>query len=103
MIREPQTGEPYCGCDPSLLHQYFYPSLGLCYEHMTKGPCELGAIFSYNHTLARTGCLCSKSMPNYFPPLGECFQLETKGPCGKGQVFRHDPKSGRSGCQCKDK
>jgi len=102
LIINPSTLEPECGCDPSLLSQYYYSPLKLCYEHRTKGPCELGSLFSYNHTSGKTDCLCDSSLPNYFKPLGQCFQLETKGPCGKGQVFRHDPNTSRSGCQCKD-
>jgi len=103
LIVNPSTAEPVCGCDSSLLAQYYYAPLSLCYEHFTRGPCELGSLFSYNHTSATSECVCQPSLPNYFKPLGQCFQLETKGPCGKGQLFRHDPKSGRSGCQCKDR
>ena len=103
LIVNPSTAEPVCGCDSSLLAQYYYAPLKLCYEHFTRGPCELGSLFSYNHTSATSECVCQPSLPNYFKPLGQCFQLETKGPCGKGQLFRHDPKSGRSGCQCKDR
>ena len=103
LIMNPETAEPYCGCDPLLLKQYFYKPLKLCYEHFTKGPCELGSVFTYNHTSETTDCECQTSFQNYFKPLGQCFQIETKGPCGKGQVFRYDTKSKRSGCQCKEK
>ena len=99
----PETAEPECGCDPGLLAQYYYNPLGLCYEHHTRGPCELGSLFAYNHTSGTTDCACHQAMPAYFPPLSQCFQIETKGPCGKGQVFRYEAESARSGCQCRDK
>ena len=102
LIINPVTAEPYCGCDPLLLNQYFYKPLKLCYEHYTKGPCEYGSVFTYNHTSDTTDCSCQKSFPNYFKPLGQCFEIETKGPCGKGQVFRYDTNSKRSGCQCRE-
>ena len=102
LIINPATAEPYCGCDSSLLAQYFYKPMKLCYEHSTKGPCELGSVFTYNHTSDTTDCECQQTFPNYFEPLGQCFELETKGPCGKGQVFRFDSNSRRSGCQCKE-
>ena len=103
LIINPDTAEPYCGCDQTLLKQYFYSPLSLCYEHFTRGPCELGSVFTYNHTSDTTDCQCQQSFPNYFPPLSQCFQIESKGPCGKGQVYRYDKKSKRSGCQCKEK
>ena len=86
LIRNPDTAEPYCGCDSVLLNQYYYSPLKLCYEHFTKGPCELGSLFTYNHSSETTDCGCDPSYPNYFKPLGQCFQLGTKGPCGPGQV-----------------
>ena len=103
ILINPDTAEPYCGCDSILLNQYFYKPMKLCYEHFTKGPCEFGSVFTYNHTSDTTDCVCQQSFPNYFPPLGQCFEIETKGPCGKGQVFRYDSNSKRSGCQCKEK
>ena len=59
LIMNPLTAEPYCGCDPLLLRQYYFPPLQLCYEHFTRGPCESGLLFAYNHTSASTSCLCS--------------------------------------------
>ena len=103
LIINPATAEPYCGCDSSLLAQYFYKPLKLCYEHFTKGPCELGSVFTYNHTSDTTDCQCQHTFQNYFKPLGQCFEIETKGPCGNGQVFRFDSQSKRSGCQCREK
>ena len=50
LIMNALTAEPYCGCDPLLLRQYYFSPLGLCYEHNTRGPCETGLLFAYNHT-----------------------------------------------------
>jgi len=104
LIVNPETTEPYCGCDHILLKQYYNPSLHLCYELMTRGPCENGLLYTYNHTLDMTQCSCSTDLaPHYSPALDQCFELETKGPCGKGQVFSFDTKIGLSRCRCKDK
>ena len=86
MIMNALTAEPYCGCDPLLLRQYFFSPLGLCYEHNTRGPCETGLLFAYNHTAQLTHCMCSPDLDNYHPPTQQCFQFGTKGPCKKGQV-----------------
>ena len=103
LIVNPETTEPYCGCDHILLNQYYHPNLHLCYELMTRGPCENGLLYTYNHTLDTTQCSCSSDLaPHYSPALGQCFELETKGPCGKGQVFSFDTKMGLSRCRCKD-
>ena len=75
LIINPATAEPYCGCDSSLLSQYFYKPMKLCYEHFTKGPCELGSVFTYNHTSDTTDCECQQTFQNYFKPLGQCFEL----------------------------
>ena len=91
LIRNPDTAEPYCGCDSVLLHQYYYSPLKLCYEHFTKGPCELGSLFTYNHSSQTTDCGCDPSYPSYFKPLGQCFQLGSKGPWGPGQVGQDSP------------
>ena len=91
LIRNPDTAEPYCGCDSVLLNQYYYSPLKLCYEHFTKGPCELGSLFTYNHSSETTDCGCDPSYPSYFKPLGQCFQLGSKGPCGPGQVGQASP------------
>ncbi len=32
----PLSAEPYCGCDPILLRQYYFKPLRLCYEHYTR-------------------------------------------------------------------
>ena len=86
----PLTAEPYCGCDPLLLRQYYFPPLNLCYEHFTQGPCEVGLVFSYNHTSQSTHCMCAEGMVNMHAGSGRCFQFGTKGPCKKGQVIRTD-------------
>ena len=86
------TAEPYCGCDPLLLRQYYFPPLRLCYEHHTRGPCESGLLFAYNHTADLTHCLCAPSLDNFHPESQQCFQFGTKGPCQKGQVRFHDTK-----------
>lgn len=100
LIVNPLTAEPFCGCDPILLRQYFYTPLNLCYEHNTRGPCEAGLLFAYNHTSDNTQCLCTPDLPNYHPESGQCFQFGSKGPCSYGQVFE---LRGRRGlCVCKD-
>ena len=86
------TAEPYCGCDPLLLRQYYFPPLRLCYEHHTRGPCESGLLFAYNHTADLTHCLCAPSLDNFHPESQQCFQFGTKGPCQKGQVRFHTTK-----------
>ena len=80
------TAEPYCGCDPLLLRQYYFPPLRLCYEHHTRGPCESGLLFAYNHTADLTHCLCAESLANFHLDTQQCFQFGNKGPCRKGQV-----------------
>ena len=87
LIMNPLTAEPYCGCDPLLLRQYYFPPLNLCYEHFTQGPCEVGLVFSYNHTSQSTHCMCAEGMVNMHAGSGRCFQFGTKGPCKKGQVI----------------
>ena len=84
LIMNPLTAEPYCGCDPLLLRQYYYPPLKLCYEHLTRGPCEAGLLFAYNHTGDATQCLCNPSILNYNFDTGQCFQFDTKGPLPEG-------------------
>ncbi len=86
LIVNPLSAEPYCGCDAVLLRQYYFNPLGLCYEHFTRGPCESGLLFAYNHTSGATGCLCSPALDNFHPQTGRCFQFGAKGPCRKGQV-----------------
>ena len=86
LIMNARTAEPYCGCDPLLLRQYYFPPLRLCYEHHTRGPCESGLLFAYNHTADLTHCLCSESLANFHLESQQCFQFGTKGPCRKGQV-----------------
>ena len=88
LIMNPLTAEPYCGCDPLLLRQYYFPPLKLCYEHLTRGPCEAGLLFAYNHTSDATQCLCNENLVNHHPISGQCFQMGTKGPCRKGQMFQ---------------
>ena len=99
LIVNPLTAEPYCGCDPVLLRQYYFAPLQLCYEHHTRGPCEAGLLFSYNHTTATTSCDCGAKSPNYHPGTGHCYQFQTKGPCRKGQEFRKG--SGGGECSCR--
>ena len=82
----PLTAEPYCGCDPLLLRQYYSPSVKLCYEHFTRGPCESGLLYAYNHTSESTHCMCSQKLVNFHHASQRCFQFGTKGPCSKGQV-----------------
>ena len=85
-----------------MLHQYYQPSLSLCYEHLTRGPCQQGLLFTYNHTRDTTQCTCSPDLPNYSPAHGECFELDSKGPCGKGQVFVLDAERKQPRCECKE-
>ena len=87
----PLTAEPYCGCDPLLLHQYYFPPLRLCYEHHTRGPCESGLLFAYDHADRSTRCACSDReaggmRAHFHEGTQRCFQFGTKGPCSKGQV-----------------
>ena len=86
LIMNALTAEPYCGCDPLLLRQYYFPPLRLCYEHHTRGPCESGLLFAYNHTADLTHCLCAESLANFHLDTQQCFQFGSKGPCRKGQV-----------------
>ena len=97
----PLTAEPYCGCDPLLLRQYYYPPLKLCYEHLTRGPCEAGLLFAYNHTGDATQCLCNPSILNYNFDTGQCFQFDTKGPCRKGQMYQYSKMTGSGQCLCR--
>ena len=85
------TAEPYCGCDPLLLRQYYFSPLQLCYEHHTRGPCETGLLFAYNHTAELTHCMCGSSLANFHISSQQCFQFGTKGPCKKGQVSSFFP------------
>ena len=90
------TAEPYCGCDPLLLRQYYFPPLRLCYEHHTRGPCESGLLFAYNHTADLTHCLCAESLANFHLDTQQCFQFGSKGPCRKGQVSSLEIIKGKS-------
>lgn len=101
LIMNPLTAEPYCGCDPLLLRQYYYPPLKLCYEHLTRGPCEAGLLFAYNHTGDATQCLCNPSILNYNFDTGQCFQFDTKGPCRKGQMYQYSKMTGSGQCLCR--
>ena len=121
LIMNALTAEPYCGCDPLLLRQYYFSPLQLCYEHHTRGPCEIGLLFAYNHTAELTHCMCNHDLANYHPETQQCFQFGTKGPCQKGQVilnlfnlrnekwlssfikvFELDPVSGHGECRCRN-
>ena len=102
MIVNPLTAEPYCGCDPLLLRQYYFPPLKLCYEHLTRGPCEAGLLFAYNHTSDATHCLCSESLVNFHEPTQQCFQFGTKGPCQNGQTFQYNSALNRGECRCRE-
>ena len=95
----PLTAEPFCGCDPLLLRQYYSPPLKLCYEHLTRGPCEAGLLFAYNHTSDATQCLCDANIVNFHGDSGQCFQFNTKGPCSKGQMFQYSKTAGRGKCE----
>ena len=86
-----------------LLKQYYHPSLKLCYEHMTRGPCEQGLLFTYNPSKDSTQCICSPELLNYSPEHGECFELGSKGTCGKGQIFVFNAELKESRCECKEK
>ncbi len=101
LIVNPLSAEPYCGCDPVLLEQYYFRPLQLCYEHFTRGPCESGLLFAYNHTSSSTACMCSPALDFYHVPSGRCFQFGTKGPCRKGQIFSLDKSTGQGVCSCK--
>ena len=67
--------------------QYYFPALKLCYEHYTRGPCEAGLLYAYNHTSQVTHCMCDEDLVNYHGPTQQCFQFGNKGPCQKGQVW----------------
>ena len=97
----PLTAEPICGCDPMLLKQYYSPPLKLCYEHFTRGPCESGLLFAYNHTSDATQCLCNENLVNFYSKTSQCFQFDTKGPCRKGQMFQYSKMTGRGECLCR--
>ena len=97
----PLTAEPFCGCDPMLLKQYYSPPLKLCYEHFTRGPCESGLLFAYNHTSDATQCLCNENLVNFYSKTSQCFQFGTKGPCRKGQMFQYSKMTGRGECLCR--
>ena len=96
LIMNALTAEPYCGCDPLLLRQYYFPPLRLCYEHHTRGPCESGLLFAYNHTADLTHCLCAESLANFHLDTQQCFQFGSKGPCRKGQVSSLEIIKGKS-------
>ena len=101
LIMNPLTAEPICGCDPMLLKQYYSPPLKLCYEHFTRGPCESGLLFAYNHTSDATQCLCNENLVNFYSKTSQCFQFDTKGPCRKGQMFQYSKMTGRGECLCR--
>ena len=69
--------------------------------YFTRGPCESGLLFAYNHTSDATQCLCNKNLVNFYPETGQCFQFDTKGPCRKGQMFQYSKMIGRGECLCR--
>ena len=54
LIVNPLTTEPYCGCDPVLLKQYYHAPLKLCYEQLSRGPCEAGPASSLQPQVAQS-------------------------------------------------
>ncbi len=101
LIMNPLTAEPFCGCDPLLLRQYYFPPLKLCYEHFTRGPCEAGLLFAYNHSSDATQCLCNENLVHFHAQTAQCFQFDTKGPCRKGQMFQYSKMTQKGECLCK--